>query len=176
MINLNYYKITPNSTFINTFKHFDELENKLDALIKKYNYCYHNGNFYNRASIFLDKHFDNFCKREFLYYDISRNKYLVDIIDTFNFHTTNFKFTMILGKIRTSIMKYKNVAYINIYTEKETKAYKLLVMYKNYEEAFVEAERLYQVLRKLRERDILEIIFRSEEKRINNMSSITLVF
>ena len=49
-------------------------------------------------------------------------------------------------------------------------------MYKNYEEAFVEAERLYQVLRKLRERDILEIIFRCEEKRINNMSSITLVF
>ena len=73
-------------------------------------------------------------------------------------------------------MKYKNVSYINIYTEKETKAYKLLVMYKNYEEAFVEAERLYQVLRKLIERDILEIIFRSEEKRINNMSSITLVF
>ena len=59
MINLNYYKITPNSTFINTFKHFDELENKLDALVKKYNYCYHNGKFYNRASIFLDKHFDN---------------------------------------------------------------------------------------------------------------------
>ena len=176
MINLNYYKITPNSTFINTFKHFDELENKLDALVKKYNYCYHNGRFYNRASIFLDKHFDNFCKREFLYYDISRNKYLVDIIDTFNFYTTNFKFTMVLGKIRTSIMKYKNVSYINIYTEKETKAYKLLVMNKNYEEAFVEAERLYQVLRKLRERDILEIIFRSEEKRINNMSSITLVF
>ena len=87
------------------------------------------------SSLFArDKHFDNFCKREFLYYDISRNKYLVDIIDTFNFHTTNFKFTMVLGKIRTSIMKYKNVSYINIYTEKETKAYKLLVMYKNYEE------------------------------------------
>ena len=91
MINLNYYKITPNSTFINTFKHFDELENKLDALVKKYNYCYHNGKFYNRASIFLDKHFDNFCKREFLYYDISRNKYLVDIIDTFKKDTALIK-------------------------------------------------------------------------------------
>ena len=92
MINLNYYKITSNSDACNVFKHFKGLENKLEEIYIRYETAYHNGPYYDRITIFFDKHFDSFCKREFFYHRICLNKYRLDNIKKYKWQTTNFTF------------------------------------------------------------------------------------
>ena len=100
MINLNYYKITSNSDACNVFKHFKELENKLEEIYIRYETAYHKGPYYDRITIFFDKHFDSFCKREFFYHRICLNKYRLDNIKNYKWQTTNFTFKINLSKSR----------------------------------------------------------------------------
>lgn len=176
MINLNYYKITSNSDACNVFKHFKELENKLEEIYIRYETAYHKGPYYDRITIFFDKHFDSFCKREFFYHRICLNKYRLDNIKKYKWQTTNFTFKINLSKIYPSLFKTKYISYLDIANSKEENTYKLVVIYPNYKTAKIEFERLYTILTKLPEKDVLEIIFRNEEKRINNMNSIAFGF
>lgn len=175
MINLNYYKISPNSKRECVFSHFDTLEDKLKNMIDKYDNIYRHGSLYNRAAIFFDKHFDSFCREEFLYYRISQNKYTLKPIKTYKWQTKDFSFKMSLSKVRTGLIN-KYVSYIDVSNSDKCKPLKLLVIYKDYKTALIETERLSDVLKKLSQRDVLEIIFRNEERRINNMSALTCWF
>lgn len=176
MINLNYYKITSNSDAPNVFKRFDELEKKMNDILARYEKAYHNGHYYDRIAIFLDKYFDKFCKKEFLYYKIKINKFRLYDLNTYNWQTSNFTFTIHLSKIYPYPFKAKYISYLDVADSKKTKTYKLVVIYSNYKTAKIEFERLHTILAKLPERDVLEIIFRNEEKRINNMNSIAYGF
>ena len=81
-----------------------------------------------------------------------------------------------LSKIYPSLFKAKYISYLDIANSKEENTYKLVVIYPNYKTANIVFERLCTILTKLPEKDVLEIIFRNEEKRINNMNSIAFGF
>ena len=175
MINLNYYKITSNSKKENVFSHFDDLEDKLKNIIDKYDNIYHHGSLYNRVAIFFDKHFDSFYKEEFFYYQISQKKYSLKPLKVYEWLTKDFSFKMSLSKVRPGLIN-KYVSYIDVFNSDKCKPLKLLIIYKDYKTALIETERLTAVLKKLSQQDVLEIIFRNEERRINNMNAITCWF
>ena len=176
LINLNYYKITPNSNKENAFKHFDDLENKLDGIFTRYEKTYHNGSLHDKIAIFSDKHFDSFCKEEFFYYRLAHRSCKTYNKVSYKWQTEDFTFKIHLSKVHMFLGLPKYISYINITNNKIKKTNKLLVIYPNYKTAYIEVERLYNVLKKLPQKDILEIIFRNEEKRINNLMSITWGF